>query len=194
MTNVEYAHGIVHLTTSKKRRSKFYPNWTKPYNSRAHCRADNKTSDRSKCWCGDGTFKIVSFWYQQLFTLHLFMSTVVYCLTVRKDLPSNSRIFEVLHSKAEEHGIELAPTKFFCDFETALIPTIEGNYLSIFAGEPCTRGFRNLKSQMEVLFEYFQREWLPTTKIPLWNIHGVALRTNNHLEGWHSRKNYGARE
>ncbi|KRX21524.1 hypothetical protein T07_3276 [Trichinella nelsoni] len=32
------------------------------------------------------------------------------------------------------------------------------------------------------------------TKIPLWNIHGVALRTNNHLEGWHSRKNYGARE
>ncbi|KRX35820.1 hypothetical protein T02_11768 [Trichinella nativa] len=38
------------------------------------------------------------------------------------------------------------------------------------------------------------REWLPTTKIPLWNIHGVALRTNNHLEGWHSRKNYGARE
>ncbi|KRZ85881.1 hypothetical protein T08_16031 [Trichinella sp. T8] len=115
-------------------------------------------------------------------------------LNDQKDLPSNSRIFEVLHSKAEELGIELAPTKFVCDFETALIPTIQGNYLSIFAGEPCTRGFRNLKSQMEVLFEYFQREWLPTTKIPLWNIHGVALRTNNHLEGWHSRKNYGARE
>ncbi|KRY45599.1 hypothetical protein T03_10153 [Trichinella britovi] len=192
MTNVGYAHGMVHLTTSKKRRSKFYPNWTKPYNSRAHCRADNKTSGAQ--FLMDGTFKIVSFWYQQLFTLHLFMSTVVYCLTVRKDLPSNSQIFEVLHSKAEELGIELAPTKFVCDFETALIPTIQGNYLSIFSGEPCIRGFRNLKSQMEVLFEYFQREWLPTTKIPLWNIHGVALRTNNHLEGWHSRKNYGARE
>ncbi|KRZ51806.1 hypothetical protein T02_7508 [Trichinella nativa] len=94
MTDVGYAHGMVHLTTSKKRRSKFYPNWIKPYNSRAHCQADNKTSG------------------------------------AQKDLPSNSRIFEVLHSKAEELGIELAPTKFVCDFKTALIPTIQGNYLS----------------------------------------------------------------
>ncbi|KRX35814.1 hypothetical protein T05_4697 [Trichinella murrelli] len=100
MTNVGYAHGMVHLTTSKKRRSKFYPNWTKPYNSRAHCRADNKTSG----WCEADSSK--------------------------KDLPTYSRIFEVLHSKAEELGIELAPTKFVCDFETALILTIEGNYLS----------------------------------------------------------------
>ncbi|KRY56484.1 hypothetical protein T03_11504 [Trichinella britovi] len=83
---------------------------------------------QSKCWCRDGTFKIVSFWYQQLFTHHVFMLTVVYCLTVWKDLLTYSRIFEVLHSKAEELGIELDPAKFFCNFETALIPTIQDNY------------------------------------------------------------------
>ncbi|KRZ02275.1 Jerky -like protein-like, partial [Trichinella zimbabwensis] len=44
------------------------------------------------------------------------------------------------------------------------------------------------------LMVYFQREWLPATKIPLWNVHGVAVRTNNHLEGWHSRMNKRARE
>ncbi|KRY82697.1 hypothetical protein T4D_861 [Trichinella pseudospiralis] len=36
--------------------------------------------------------------------------------------------------------------------------------------------------QVKALFQYFQREWLPATKIPLWNIHGVTVRTNNHLE------------
>ncbi|KRY10983.1 hypothetical protein T12_14767 [Trichinella patagoniensis] len=39
---------------------------------------------QSNCWCGDGTFKIVPFWYQQLFTLHVFL---------------------LLHSKAEELGV-----------------------------------------------------------------------------------------
>ncbi|XP_003382338.1 conserved hypothetical protein [Trichinella spiralis] len=28
---------------------------------------------QSNCWCGDGTFKIVPCWYQQLFTLHVFL-------------------------------------------------------------------------------------------------------------------------
>ncbi|KRZ65545.1 hypothetical protein T10_3999 [Trichinella papuae] len=40
---------------------------------------------------------------------------------------------------------------------------------------------------VEALFQYFQREWLPATKIPLWNVHGVALI----LKGWHrARKHY----
>ncbi|KRY94235.1 hypothetical protein T11_6407, partial [Trichinella zimbabwensis] len=44
------------------------------------------------------------------------------------------------------------------------------------------------------LFEYFQREWLPATKIPFWIGHGAAVRTNNHLESWHSRMNKRARQ
>ncbi|KRX13125.1 hypothetical protein T07_1960 [Trichinella nelsoni] len=42
-------------------------------------------------------------------------------------------------------------------------------------------------SQLEALFRYFQREWLPTNKILLWNVHGVSMRINNHMEGWHNR-------
>ncbi|KRX32356.1 hypothetical protein T05_12326, partial [Trichinella murrelli] len=34
-------------------------------------------------------------------------------------LPTYSRIFEVLHSKAEEVDVQLEPAKFVCDFETA---------------------------------------------------------------------------
>ncbi|KRY26914.1 hypothetical protein T03_10126, partial [Trichinella britovi] len=48
--------------------------------------------------------------------------------------------------------------------------------------------------QLEALYQYFQQEWLPATKIPLWNIHGMSVMTNNHLEGWHSRMNKRARK
>ncbi|KRY50382.1 hypothetical protein T03_4366 [Trichinella britovi] len=37
-------------------------------------------------------------------------------------------------------------------------------------------------------------EWLPAATIPLWNVHGVSVRTNNHLEGWHSRMSKRARK
>ncbi|KRZ58604.1 hypothetical protein T02_15225 [Trichinella nativa] len=96
---------------------------------------------QSNCWCGDGTFKIVPSWYQQLFTLHVFLRgkllPVVYCLTVRKDLPTYSRIFEVLHSKAEELGVQLEPAKFVCDFETALILAIQGNFPNLLFPNYC---------------------------------------------------------
>ncbi|KRY60419.1 hypothetical protein T03_3591 [Trichinella britovi] len=26
-------------------------------------------------------------------------------------------------------------------------------------------------------------------RLPLWNVHNVNIRTNNHLEGWHNRLN-----
>ncbi|KRZ75251.1 hypothetical protein T10_2211 [Trichinella papuae] len=81
----------------------------------------------SNCWCRAGTFKIVPSWYQQLFTLHVIHPSV-YRLTVRKELPTYSRIFEVLHSKAERLGVQLDPAKFVCDFETAWIPAIQGNF------------------------------------------------------------------
>ncbi|KRY64670.1 hypothetical protein T4A_2666 [Trichinella pseudospiralis] len=76
---------------------------------------------------------IVPSWYQQFFTLHVFMRgellPVVYCLTVRKDLSTYSRIFEVVYFKAEvELGVQLDPAKFVCDFETALITAIQSNF------------------------------------------------------------------
>ncbi|KRZ41734.1 hypothetical protein T4C_10088 [Trichinella pseudospiralis] len=102
--------------------------------SAAHCRANNnkircaifnlsfadQLLAQSNCWCRDGTFKIVLSWYQQLLTLRLFMRgkllSVVYSLTLRKDLPTYSRIFEVLHSKAEKFGVQLDPAKVVCHF------------------------------------------------------------------------------
>ncbi|KRX87450.1 hypothetical protein T4E_11173 [Trichinella pseudospiralis] len=48
---------------------------------------------QSTCWCGNGAFKIVPSWYQQLFTLHL-------------------RILEVLHSKAEKFEVQLDPARY----------------------------------------------------------------------------------
>ncbi|KRZ51103.1 hypothetical protein T02_3220 [Trichinella nativa] len=45
-------------------------------------------------------------------------------MTIWRDLLAYSRIFDVLHYKAEELGLQLNPAKFVCDFETALIPAI----------------------------------------------------------------------
>ncbi|KRY25872.1 hypothetical protein T03_4439, partial [Trichinella britovi] len=157
-------------------------------------------------------------------------------------LPTYSRIFEVLHSKAEELGVQLEPAKFVCDFETALIPAIQGNFpntqvqgcffhfcqavlqqvgrlglrndyinnqeirkkvkmlmaLAFLPVHLVSAGFEIINvgtsSELEALFQYFQQEWLPATKIKLWNVHGVSVRTNNHLEGWHSRMNKRARK
>ncbi|KRX18117.1 hypothetical protein T07_13777 [Trichinella nelsoni] len=39
------------------------------------------------------------------------------------------------------------------------------------------------------LFQYFWQEWMTDERLPLWNVHNVNIRTNNHLEGWHNRLN-----
>ncbi|KRX73980.1 hypothetical protein T06_9441 [Trichinella sp. T6] len=45
-----------------------------------------------RTWALDGTFKIVSQWYQQLFTIHAFLAgklvLAVYCLCTDKDIPT----------------------------------------------------------------------------------------------------------
>ncbi|KRX58916.1 hypothetical protein T06_14132 [Trichinella sp. T6] len=42
---------------------------------------------------------------------------------------------------------------------------------------------------LAALFQYFRQEWMTDERLPLWNVHNVNIRTNNHLEGWHSRLN-----
>ncbi|KRX35098.1 hypothetical protein T05_11123 [Trichinella murrelli] len=72
---------------------------------------------QSNCWCGDGTFNCAEYFLGKLLR-------VVHSMTIWRDLLAYSRIFEVLHSKVEELGLQLNPAKFVCDFETALIPAI----------------------------------------------------------------------
>ncbi|XP_003366554.1 conserved hypothetical protein [Trichinella spiralis] len=158
---------------------------------------------------------------------------VVYCLTVRKDLPTDRRIFKYYIPKRKNLASKLI---------WPLIPAIQGNFpntraqgwffhfcqavlrqvgrlglrtdymnnqevrkkvkvlmaLAFLPVHLVPTGFEIINvgtsGQVEALFQYFQQEWLPATKIPLWNIHGVSVRTNNHLEGWHSRMNKSARK
>ncbi|KRX63685.1 hypothetical protein T09_8898 [Trichinella sp. T9] len=57
--------------------------------------------------------------------------------------------------------------------------------------------WHSLKSLLEAgttgtlaaLFQYFRQEWMTDERLPLWNVHNVNIRTNNHLEGWHNRLN-----
>ncbi|KRZ05543.1 hypothetical protein T11_1298 [Trichinella zimbabwensis] len=39
------------------------------------------------------------------------------------------------------------------------------------------------------LFHYFQQGWMTDDILPLWNVHNVRIRTNNHLERWHNELN-----
>ncbi|KRX80019.1 hypothetical protein T06_10816 [Trichinella sp. T6] len=42
---------------------------------------------------------------------------------------------------------------------------------------------------LAALFQYVWQEWMTDERLPLWNVHSVNIRTNNHLEGWHNRLN-----
>ncbi|XP_003382327.1 hypothetical protein Tsp_09165 [Trichinella spiralis] len=123
---------------------------------------------QSNCWCGDGTFKIVPFWYQQLFTLHEFQ-------------------------RAKELGVQLEAAKFVCDFETVLIPAIQGNFPNTRV-QACTRGFQNHKcwdvGSTGSLIPIFLARVASGNKNSVLerSVSGVPVRTNNHLEGWHNRR------
>ncbi|KRZ15963.1 hypothetical protein T11_14911 [Trichinella zimbabwensis] len=91
----------------------------------------NILSDHS-VWSMDRTFKIVLEWYQQLFIIHVFIAgklvLLVYCLTVQKDLPTYRENFDNLILKAAVLG----PQTIICDFETALIPALQGTFLGAY--------------------------------------------------------------
>ena len=44
------------------------------------------------------------------------------------------------------------------------------------------------------LFEDLERTWLKLIPLRLWNVHNAATRTNNKVEGWHSRLNRYAKK
>ncbi|KRX38082.1 hypothetical protein T05_13108 [Trichinella murrelli] len=148
----------------------------------------------------DGTFKIVPEWYQQMFTIHVFIAGAV---TLR---------------------IAFQPQTIICDFETALIPAL-GPHIGLFLPllpvlwkvtdlgmrtsyihEAATKKIvkmllvmaslplrdvpaavkllgRDATGSIEPLFNYFRVEWMPYDRLPLWNVYNVNIGTNNDLEG-----------
>ncbi len=43
--------------------------------------------------------------------------------------------------------------------------------------------------RLQPLFQYFRNQWLAPGGLQMWNVHGVDLGTDNHVEGWHRRFN-----
>ncbi|KRX28512.1 hypothetical protein T05_9232, partial [Trichinella murrelli] len=39
------------------------------------------------------------------------------------------------------------------------------------------------RDSLLALFQYFRQEWMTDKRLPLWNVHNVNIRTNNHLDG-----------
>ncbi|KRY17099.1 Armadillo repeat-containing protein 8, partial [Trichinella patagoniensis] len=80
-------------------------------------------------WGMDGTFKVVPYWYEQLFTIHAFAAgklvPAVCCLCTDKDIGTNKFISQALISRAAVLEDDLNPDIIICDFETALIPAIQ---------------------------------------------------------------------
>ncbi|KRY15353.1 hypothetical protein T12_7405, partial [Trichinella patagoniensis] len=85
-----------------------------------------------RTWGMDGTFKIVPHWYEQLFTIHAFAAgklvPAVYCLCTDKDIGTYGFKSQALISRAAALEVDLNPDTNICDFETALIPAIQGYF------------------------------------------------------------------
>ncbi|XP_003381750.1 conserved hypothetical protein [Trichinella spiralis] len=122
---------------------------------------------------------------------------VVYCLTVRKDLPTYSRIFEVLHFKAEELGVLLDPAKFVCDFETALIPAIQGNFPNTWVQgcffHFCQAVLRHV-GRLGLRNDCIHNQELLKFRFGISMVWLCGPTTIMNMEGCHSRMNCGSRE
>ncbi|KRX50747.1 hypothetical protein T05_16373 [Trichinella murrelli] len=85
-----------------------------------------------KTWGMDGTFKVVPYWYEQLFTIHAFAAgklvPAVCCLCTDKDIGTYGFKSQALISRAAALEVDLNPDTIICDFETALIPAIQGYF------------------------------------------------------------------
>ncbi|KRX95626.1 hypothetical protein T4E_10842, partial [Trichinella pseudospiralis] len=68
-----------------------------------------------RTWGMDGTFKVVPQWCRQLFTIH--------------DIVADNLVPPVIN-KAAVLAVDLQPQTIICDFETALIPAIQGYFLN----------------------------------------------------------------
>ncbi|KRY45427.1 hypothetical protein T03_4260 [Trichinella britovi] len=153
---------------------------------------------QSNCWCGDGTKDLPT--YSRIFK---------YSIPKRKNLASkliwrnfpNTRVqgwfFHFCQDVLRQVGRLGLRTDYMSNQEVRKkVKMLMA--LAFFPVHLVSAGFEIINvgtsGQLEALFQYFQREWLPAATIPLWNVHGVSVRTNNHLEGWHSRMNKRARK
>ena len=123
----------------------------------------------------DGTFKASPQIFEQLYSIHAtyrgHVVPVVYALLPDKLRETYHTMFDILKRKM---ALAFLPTDQIMGIFTTLQqqPVVEGN------------------NQLQALFTYYYDTWL-TGPFPLelWNVHQTSTRTNNMVEGWHSRLN-----
>ncbi|KRY45208.1 hypothetical protein T03_1233 [Trichinella britovi] len=104
--------------------------------------------------------------------------------------------------RAAALGVVLQPQTVICDFETALIPALQGTFPGVNI-QGCYFHFcqavlrkvnvellsRDATGSIAALFNYFRVEWIPPDRLLMCNVYNVNIRTNNDLEGWHFKMN-----
>ncbi|KRY43814.1 hypothetical protein T03_5649 [Trichinella britovi] len=105
-------------------------------------------------------------------------------------------------------GVVLQPQTVICDFETALIPALQGTFPRLFPFLPSSSaegvGMRTsyiheaeTKKKVKMLLataflpphDVPVASDMPPDRLPLWNVYNVNICTNNDLEGWHFKMN-----
>ncbi|KRX70291.1 hypothetical protein T06_15288 [Trichinella sp. T6] len=126
-----------------------------------------------RTWSMDDTFKVVPQWYQQLFTIRAFVLDKLVPAGYFPNTQVQGCYFHLCQA-VHRHVEILLATAFLP------VPQVDTGVRLLEAGTTGTVG---------ALFQYFRQEWMTDERLPLWNVYNVNIRTNNHLEGWHSRLN-----
>ncbi|KRY30779.1 hypothetical protein T01_6511 [Trichinella spiralis] len=116
----------------------------------------------------DGTFKIVPEWYQQMFTIHVFIAVL------RKVTDLGMQISYIHEAETKKKVKMLLAAAFLPLHDIPAAVELLG---------------RDAIGSVAVLFNYFRVEWMPPDRLPLWNVYNVNICTNNDLEGWHFKMN-----
>ncbi|KRX14006.1 hypothetical protein T07_1503 [Trichinella nelsoni] len=156
-----------------------------------------------KTWGMDGTFKIVPQWYQQLFTIHAFSDgklVPAICLCTDKDIGTYEFISQALISRAAALEVDLNPDTIICDFETALIPAIQGYFPNARVQGCCfhfCQAVHRKVSELGLKTRYRQHEetrrkikmLLATAFLPVPHVDTGVTLLEASTTGWHNRFN-----
>ncbi|KRZ02336.1 hypothetical protein T11_13833 [Trichinella zimbabwensis] len=119
--------------------------------------------------------------------------------------------------RAAALGVVLSPQPIICDFETALIPAVQGSFPGVhiqgcyfhfcqavlrkvtglgmrtsYIHEAATK--KTVKMLLATTLDLLPEEWMAPNRMQLWNVYNVQIRTNSHLEDWHFKVNQQARK
>ena len=141
---------------------------------------------------------------------------VIYCLLSDKTSDTYHLIFDIIKRKMAALDVTFNPSTIISDFESSIIPTLRHHFPNtqhhgcyFHHTQAIWRQVQRLGLQAEYEEDQFIRRsarslmalaFLPEDKITptwmtgpfpmdMWNVHQATTRTNNMVEGWHSKLN-----